>query len=89
MLTHRSQLKVRRIFLLLFLLIGITSLPANAIAGAQKALRQSPNAADLPYTAYLPFITLILPSPEWTQHAHDAQHTGYTSEVVETPWRWK
>ncbi len=26
---------------------------------------------------------------EWTQHAHDAQRTGYTSQVVETPWKWK
>jgi len=26
---------------------------------------------------------------EWVQHAHDAQHTGYTDQVVETPWRWK
>ncbi len=27
------------------------------------------------------------PSQEWTQHAHDAQHTGYTPEVVPPPWR--
>lgn len=26
---------------------------------------------------------------EWTQHAHDAQHTSYTNQVVPTPWRWK
>lgn len=24
---------------------------------------------------------------EWSQHAHDAQHTGYTSQVVAYPWR--
>jgi len=24
---------------------------------------------------------------EWSQHAHDAQHTGYTSQVVPYPWR--
>lgn len=40
---------------------------------------------------YLPVI-LKNPDPtlgEWTQHAHDAQRTGYTAQVVETPWRWK
>lgn len=26
---------------------------------------------------------------EWTQHAHDAQRTGYTDQAVATPWRWK
>lgn len=26
---------------------------------------------------------------EWTQHAHDAQRTSYTDQVVPTPWRWK
>ncbi|MCS7251166.1 MAG: PQQ-binding-like beta-propeller repeat protein [Thermoflexus sp.] len=26
---------------------------------------------------------------EWTQHAHDAQRTSYTNQVVPPPWRWK
>jgi outer membrane protein assembly factor BamB len=26
---------------------------------------------------------------EWSQHAHNAQRTGYTSQVVNTPWRWR
>jgi outer membrane protein assembly factor BamB len=26
---------------------------------------------------------------EWTQHAHDAQRTSYTNQVVALPWRWK
>ena len=26
---------------------------------------------------------------EWTQHAHDAQHTSYNPISVPTPWRWK
>jgi hypothetical protein len=25
---------------------------------------------------------------EWTQHAHDAQRTGYTTQTVPTPWRF-
>lgn len=40
------------------------------------------------YTTDTPFD----PSPEaaeWTQFAHDPQHTGYTSLAVPTPWRWK
>lgn len=27
------------------------------------------------------------PLLEWSQHAHDAQHTGYTTQVVPPPWR--
>jgi outer membrane protein assembly factor BamB len=49
---------------------------------------------------YIPFINkpAALPTPtpgpvtptgNWTQHAHDALHTGFTTEVVSTPWRWK
>ncbi len=26
---------------------------------------------------------------EWSQHAHDPQHTGYTAQVVAPPWRWR
>ncbi|MCC6747235.1 MAG: PQQ-binding-like beta-propeller repeat protein [Deltaproteobacteria bacterium] len=26
---------------------------------------------------------------EWTQHAHDAQRTSFTSQEVAAPWRWK
>lgn len=29
------------------------------------------------------------PSQEWSQHAHDAQHTSYTPQVVPYPWRWR
>ncbi len=42
---------------------------------------------------YLPLVTnntYAATGPgEWTQYAHDAQRTGYTSQVVSTPWRWK
>ncbi len=38
---------------------------------------------------YLPLILKSSGASEWTQHAHDAQHTGYTDQVVPTPWRWK
>ncbi|MCS6940793.1 MAG: hypothetical protein NZM94_16070, partial [Roseiflexus sp.] len=26
---------------------------------------------------------------EWSQHAHDAQRTGYTPQTVPYPWRWR
>jgi hypothetical protein len=47
-------------------------------------------------TIYLPFVGSVpkppLPPPsspsEWTQHAHDAQHTSYTDQVVATPWKF-
>ncbi len=40
------------------------------------------------------YLPLILggggtPRAEWTQHAHDAQRTAYTDQVVPPPWRWK
>jgi hypothetical protein len=34
--------------------------------------------------------TPVPPVPgEWTQHAHDAQRTSYTTQVVAPPWRFK
>ena len=46
-----------------------------------------------PPATYLVYLPIIIKSPapiaEWTQHAHDAQRTGYTDQVVPTPWRWK
>lgn len=37
-----------------------------------------------------PIPTPPVPTSEWTQHAHDAQHTGYTAQTVPYPWhlRW-
>jgi hypothetical protein len=40
---------------------------------------------DLPHSPSSPPTS----SAEWSQHAHDAQHTSYTAEVVSYPWRWK
>lgn len=45
-----------------------------------------------------PTLTVVFGNPtsspssgnsEWTQHAHDAQRTSYTDQVVPPPWRWK
>lgn len=40
------------------------------------------------YSAETPFDTSSAAS-EWTQFAHDPQHTGYTAVAVSPPWRWK
>lgn len=38
---------------------------------------------------YLPFISKAgaASTTEWSQHAHDPQHTGYTPQTVDPPWR--
>jgi outer membrane protein assembly factor BamB len=49
-------------------------------------------SATATYRLYLPGVfRQFTPSgpDEWTQHAHDAQRTSYTSQVVPPPWRWK
>ncbi|MBO9342119.1 MAG: pyrrolo-quinoline quinone, partial [Roseiflexus sp.] len=47
------------------------------------------NAASL----YLPLVlsgqSVSGPLEEWSQHAHNAQRTGYTSQTVPYPWRWR
>lgn len=40
-------------------------------------------------TSSIPTPTTSPSSSEWSQHAHDAQRTGYTSQVVPYPWRWR
>jgi outer membrane protein assembly factor BamB len=57
--------------------VTATSVPAPA------------NAASL----YLPLVVsdqpVSGPPEEWSQHAHDAQRTGYTPQTVPYPWRWR
>ncbi|HVP21351.1 MAG TPA: PQQ-binding-like beta-propeller repeat protein [Anaerolineaceae bacterium] len=52
----------------------------------------TPNKPNITAFVYIPLVSNPPPpgaSGEWTQQAHDAQHTGYTSQVVSTPWHWK
>lgn len=73
----------------LALLLGILALLVFPL----RLLAQTPDDALL----YLPLIlggqAVTPPAPpvsgEWTQHAHDAQRTSFTSQTVEPPWRWK
>ena len=54
-----------------------------------------PTPTPIPVTVTVTVTPTPTPSPvpvisgEWTQHAHDAQRTSYTDQVVNTPWRWK
>ncbi len=55
--------------------------------------RGAPNATVTPPPLYLPQVMKYsgaqAGSTEWSQHAHDAQRTSYTDQVVAPPWRWK
>lgn len=55
-----------------------------SISGLAAPLLQSGSTP-----VYLPFITKQSGATEWTQHAHDAQRTSFTQQVVATPWRLK
>ncbi len=50
----------------------------------------TPTASRTAMASRTPTVTPSAPTAvEWSQFAHDAQHTGYTDQVVSTPWRWK
>lgn len=61
----------------------------------QPAASPTPTPTPTPTASPTPTATPTgQPSPppageEWSQHAHNAQRTGYTSQVVNTPWRWR
>lgn len=49
-------------------------------------------SATATYRLYLPGVFrqfAMSSTDEWTQHAHDAQRTSSTNQVVPPPWRWK
>lgn len=74
------------IFMLVFLLGGVF-LTASRVPAANLPVTSTSSA---PF--YLPLLLFDYPSSlsvEWSQHAHDAQHTGYTPQLVPHPWRWR
>ncbi len=78
-----------KIFSLLSLL---TLLALSGMAAGQApapSIQATPTPTPLPL--YLPLVVRGYPSAvstsEWTQHAHDAQHTGYAPQVPPHPWR--
>jgi outer membrane protein assembly factor BamB len=79
-------MKLKVFVLSLFLvLLGMSSVIAT------HSPRLTAQATPTPLPLYLPLVLRAHPaagaSQEWTQHAHDAQHTGYTAQVVPHPWR--
>lgn len=80
----------------LITLLGSTLLFAGAAVGFDLPGLPTLTPIYLPLVmgegrAPTPTPTLRPPSPEdeWSQHAHDAQHSGYTPQVVPYPWRWR
>ncbi|MCL6541475.1 MAG: PQQ-like beta-propeller repeat protein [Roseiflexus sp.] len=62
---------------------------ARAVSVTATSVPALANAASL----YLPLVVsdqpVSGPPEEWSQHAHDAQRTGYTPQTVPYPWRWR
>ncbi len=66
--------------------------------GVGAAFTPNPSRS-LPQATSTPAVRTFLPlamrlfypdaAGEWSQHAHDAQHTSYSQQVVATPWRWR
>lgn len=74
------------VFLLLF---GFTAgaallVPSFTHPHLADSLSRTDQTIYLPYIARQPTASL-----EWSQHGHDAQHTSYTSQTVDPPWRWR
>jgi len=66
--------------------------PSTEPASSPSPTASAEISATATYRLYLPvvFRQFTPSSPdEWTQHAHDAQRTSFTSQVVPPPWRWK
>jgi hypothetical protein len=70
------------ILIWLLILLGLSRLAVVSLPDLNAQTLLTPRA-------YLPLVMRTYPSTEWSQHAHDAQHTGYTAQVVPHPWRWR
>ncbi len=71
----------------LLILLAAAGLAAPGAPAYSRPFLQSTLAPGL--RLYLPLISRNYPNTEWSQHAHNAQRTSFTSESVPTPWRWK
>jgi len=78
----KSKVLIILLILVLLGLIGISTVHPPHLNAQQTT--PTPQA-------YLPLVMRAYPpsvaSQEWSQHAHDAQHTGYTAQTVPHPWR--
>ena len=76
----------------LITLISTNLAPSQA---SRLSLPLATEAVGAPSSIFLPLVSGGKSAPvpsapgDWTQEAHDAQHTSYTSQMVPTPWHWK
>lgn len=92
-------MRLRQWSLLLAAIVGVMSLAAVLLVAARAYA--PPDEGYRPASAFpprsprprpprpRPTPTPVVPAnpAEWSQHAHDAQHTGYTAQTVPYPWR--
>jgi outer membrane protein assembly factor BamB len=71
----------------LIVLLAVLSVAAYLPVGANAPAQQ----ATLTPRNWMPVVRggSSVPPAEWSQHAHNAQRTSYTSQVVPYPWRWR
>lgn len=75
-----------QVFFILISLMVFMAFFTSTVPGSQAAsLFQI--SQPTPQFAYLPLIAKNSGASEWSQHAHDALHSGYTAQVVDPPWR--
>ncbi len=83
---------------LIALCLAIPVLVAVALPNGNNASALTPSVTPqlqaTPVPLYIPLVLRFLPPPvpsaaEWSQHAHNAQRTGYTTQTVAYPWRWR
>jgi hypothetical protein len=78
-----------RKFFSLFLFASLCTLTALIFSSLPLSGLAAPLLQSGSTPVYLPFIAKQSGATEWTQHAHDAQRTSFTQQVVPTPWRLK
>lgn len=85
---------MRKLLVFLFLMISLLVLaggcfpvPSSPPPSPQPALSPTLWSLPLPLEPTSSPPVSAVTSQEWHQHAHDAQRTGYTSQVVPYPWR--
>ena len=80
--------------ILLLLILALPVLIATPLRGADDVSAIAPRVTQQPQATspslHLPLIMRPAANVnEWSQHAHNAQRTGYTPQTVPSPWRWR
>jgi len=75
------------LILVILLIFFFTTLCSTVMTNQSQSLAA---VLSTPSVLYLPVvIDGQSAATEWSQHAHDAQRTSYTDQIVPPPWRWK